>query len=77
MNEAEGVRDLGQEMMDELVRLRQNRRIGQKVVARAIGVSQGRISQLESQKGRITLDAFISYARAIAADISIVTIDEF
>jgi predicted XRE-type DNA-binding protein len=59
-------------LMNELVRLRKKQKIGQEPVARAIGISQGRVSQMESLKGGLTLDAVVNYAKAIGAEIVIV-----
>lgn len=59
-------------LMTELVRIRKKRKIGQEPVAKAIGISQGRLSQIENLKGgSMTLDAFIVYARTIGAEVTV------
>ena len=58
------------ELMKELVKLRKQRNIGQKPIAEAIGVTQGRISQMEnSNSGNLTMEAVLVYARTIGAVI--------
>lgn len=59
-------------LMSELVRLRKKRGIGQGSVASAIGISQGRLSQIENQRGGVTLESVLMYARVIGADIVVV-----
>jgi len=59
-------------LMTELVALRKKRKIGQKGIADAIGISQGRVSQMENLKGGVTLDAVLMYAQAIGANIIVV-----
>jgi predicted XRE-type DNA-binding protein len=59
--------------MTELVRLRKKRKIGQEPIAKAIGITQGRVSQMENLKGgHMTLDAFLLYAQTIGAEIVLV-----
>jgi len=57
-------------LMDELVRFRKKRKIGQEPIAKAIGVTQGRISQMENVKGgSLTMEAVLLYAKTIGAEI--------
>ena len=58
--------------MAELVRLRKKRKISQRPVAEAIGISQARVSQMENSVGGITLETVMSYAQAIGANIVVV-----
>ena len=70
--EAAELRDLEENLMKELVRLRKKRKIAQQPIAEAIGVSQVRVSQMENLKGGVTLESVLSYARAIGANIVVV-----
>ena len=59
-------------LMDELVRFRKKRKIGQEPIAKAMGVSQARISQMENLKsGTVTLEGVLLYAKSIGAEIHI------
>jgi len=61
---------LTRELMKELVKLRKQRKIGQKPIAQAVGVTQGRISQMENfQGGNLTMEAVLVYAKTIGAVI--------
>ena len=62
-------------LMKELVKLRKKRKIGQEPIAQAIGITQGRVSQMESLKTGASLEAVMLYARAIGADIVVVPAD--
>ena len=62
-------------LMRELVKLRKKRKIGQEPIAQAIGITQGRVSQMESLKTGASLEAVMLYARAIGADIVVVPAD--
>jgi predicted XRE-type DNA-binding protein len=62
-------------LMRELVKLRKKRKIGQEPIAQAIGITQGRVSQMESLKSGASLEAVLLYARAIGADIVVVPTD--
>jgi len=64
--------DIGEALMKELVRLRKRQKIGQEPIAKAIGVSQGRVSQMEHLRGGVTLESVLIYARAIGANIVVV-----
>ena len=70
--EAEAAQEALEEMMRELVRLRKKRGLSQKPIAKAIGVSQVRVSQMETNKGGVTLQSVLVYARAIGAQIVVV-----
>jgi DNA-binding XRE family transcriptional regulator len=62
--------ELSRALVSEMVRLRKKRKIGQEPLAKVIGVSQGRLSQIENFKGGpMTLDAFLLYAQSIGAEI--------
>lgn len=62
-----------QALMTELVRLRKKRKIGQEPIAKAIGLTQSRVSQLENLKGgSITLEAFLLYAKTIGVEVVMV-----
>ena len=64
---------LTRELMKELVKLRKKRKIGQKPIADAIGVTQGRISQMEnSDTGKLTMESVLVYAKTIGAVIVVV-----
>ena len=65
-------REIEESLMRELVRLRKKRKIGQEPIAKAIGVSQVRVSQMENLKGGVTLESVLIYARAIGANIVVV-----
>lgn len=56
-------------LMEELVRLRKKRKIGQQPIADSMGISQARVSQMENLKGGLALEAVMGYARAIGAKI--------
>jgi len=62
-------------LMMELVKLRKKRKIGQEPIAQAIGITQGRVSQIESLKTGASLEAVLLYARAIGANIVVVPTD--
>lgn len=61
-------------LMADLVRLRKTRRIGQEPLAKAIGLSQARVSQMENLNGAVTLATLLRYARSIGPEI-IVSVD--
>jgi transcriptional regulator with XRE-family HTH domain len=67
-----GGRGVSEAIIGELVKLRKKRKIGQEPIAKAIGITQGRVSQMENMKGGISLDAVLAYARAIGAEILVV-----
>ena len=56
-------------LIAELVKLRKSRKFNQEEVARAIGVTQGSVSQMESLKTDMSVETALRYARAIGADI--------
>lgn len=59
-------------LMDELVRFRKKRKIGQEPIAEAMGVTQSRISQMENLKsGSLTMEGVLLYAKTIGAEIHI------
>jgi len=64
------------DLMNELVRIRKKRKIGQEPIAKAIGITQGRVSQLENLKGNMTLEALLLYAQTIGAEIVVVPIKD-
>ncbi|MDR3692913.1 MAG: helix-turn-helix transcriptional regulator [Fimbriimonas sp.] len=68
---AEGERLASEDLLAKLVQLRKERKIGQISVARAIGVTQGRLSQIESLKTGVSLEAVYQYARAIGSNLTI------
>lgn len=72
ISEAEAAQEALEAMMRELVRLRKKRGLSQKPIAKAIGVSQVRVSQMEASKGGVTLQSVLVYARAIGAQIVVV-----
>jgi transcriptional regulator with XRE-family HTH domain len=72
LTDAAEARDIEDSLMRELVRLRKKRKIGQEPIAKAIGVSQVRVSQMENLKGGVTLESVLIYARAIGANIVVV-----
>lgn len=61
-----------EQLMAELVKLRRKRKIGQEPIAKAIGITQARVSQMENQKSGLTLEAVIIYAREVGANLVIV-----
>ena len=61
--------------MAELVKLRKKRKIGQEPIAKAIGITQSTVSQMENLKISASLDAILLYARAIGANIIVVPPD--
>jgi predicted XRE-type DNA-binding protein len=61
-----------EQIMAELVKLRRRRKIGQEPIAKAIGITQARVSQMENLKGGLTLEAVTMYARAVGANIVVV-----
>jgi len=59
-------------LMDELVRFRKKRKIGQEPIAKAMGVTQARISQMENLKsGTLSMEGVLLYAKSIGAEITI------
>lgn len=59
-------------LMDELVRFRKKRKIGQEPIAKAMGVTQARISQMENLKsGSLSMEGVLLYAKTIGAEIRI------
>jgi predicted XRE-type DNA-binding protein len=62
-------------IMAELVKLRKKRKIGQEPIAKAIGITQSTVSQMENLKISASLDAVLLYARAIGANIIVVPPD--
>ena len=58
-------------MMAELVKLRKKRKIGQAPIAKAIGMTQAGISQIENLKRNVSLESVMIYAQAIGAKITI------
>lgn len=61
---------IGRALMTELVRLRKKRKISQEPLAKAIGITQSRLSQIENLKGGpMSMDAFLLYAQTIGAEI--------
>lgn len=70
--EETGESQLTRALMAELVRFRKKRKIGQEPIAKAIGVTQGRISQMENlRSGNLTLEAVLLYAQTIGAEIMV------
>jgi len=64
-------------LMKELVRLRKRKKIAQEPLAKAIGLTQGRLSQIEHSKGgSMSLEAFILYAKTIGAQVVLQPDDE-
>jgi len=60
-------------LVSELVRLRKKRKIGQEGIAKAIGVTQSRISQFENMKGNgMTLETFLLYAQTMGVKVVMV-----
>ena len=68
----EEAQEIVENLMAELVKLRKKRGIGQQPVAKAIGVSQARVSQIENQKGAVNMESVLMYARAIGANLVVV-----
>ena len=61
-------------LMTELVKLRKKKKIGQEPIAKAIGITQGRVSQMENLKGgHMTMEAVLLYAKTIGAEIVVVS----
>ena len=58
-------------IIKQLVDLRKRRRIDQMGVARAIGMSQGMVSKMETMKTRTSLEEALLYANAIGANITV------
>lgn len=57
-------------LMSELVKLRKRKKIAQEPLAKAIGISQSRLSQIENLKGgSMTLDVFILYAQSLGTEV--------
>ncbi len=67
----EPARPQSEMLIAELVKLRKKRKIGQQQVADVIGITQGRLSQIESKKSGVSLEAVVLYARAVGAEIAI------
>lgn len=63
---------ISRNLMAELVKLRKKRKIGQQPIADALGVTQGRVSQLENLNGTMSIEAVLIYAKAIGAEILVV-----
>lgn len=61
-----------EQLMAELVKLRRRRKIGQEPIARAIGITQARVSQMENLKGALNLEAVMIYAREVGANLVVV-----
>jgi len=58
------------ELMKELIRLRKRQGVGQEPLAKAIGISQSRLSQIENLKGGpMSLDVFLAYAQMMGAEV--------
>lgn len=58
------------ELMNELIRLRKRQGVGQEPLAKAIGISQSRLSQIENLKGgSMSLDVFLQYAQMMGAEV--------
>lgn len=62
---------MSQAIMSELVKLRKKRKIGQAPIAKAIGISQAGVSQIENLKRNVSLESILIYAKAIGAKITI------
>jgi|GEM_PF-5190282 len=56
-------------LMAELIKMRKRRRIRQDDIAQALGITQGRISQVEKQPGEVRLALILGYARAINVEL--------
>jgi transcriptional regulator with XRE-family HTH domain len=67
---------MSQAIMVELVKLRKKRKIGQAPIAKAIGMSQAGVSQIENLKRGVSLESVLIYAKAIGAKITIESEDE-
>jgi len=64
-------------LMKELVRLRKRKKIAQEPLAKSMGLTQGRLSQIEHLKGgSMSLEAFIRYAHTIGAEVILQPSDE-
>ena len=61
-----------EQLMTELVKLRRKRKIGQEPIAKAIGITQARVSQMENLKGALNLEAVMIYAREVGANIVVI-----
>jgi transcriptional regulator with XRE-family HTH domain len=65
-------RQLSEKLMQELVRLRKQRKISQEPVAKALGLTQSAVSYIENLKAGASLEAALLYARAIGVEIVVV-----
>jgi len=61
-----------EQIMAELVKLRRKNKMGQEPIAKALGVTQARVSQMENLRGALHLDAVAIYARAVGANLVVV-----
>ncbi|MDR3692912.1 MAG: helix-turn-helix transcriptional regulator [Fimbriimonas sp.] len=59
-------------IMTELVRLRKRRKLSQEPIARALGVTQGTVSQIENMKTVASLEEVMLYAQAVDAKIVVI-----
>ncbi len=66
------MREMEQSLMKALVKLRKKQKMSQEPIAKATGLSQARVSQMENLNGGVTLEALITYASVIGAKIVIV-----
>ena len=59
------------EIVEKLIRLRRRQDILQSTVARALGVTQARISQIERLRGPIPLGLVAAYAKLLGAKLTL------
>jgi len=57
-------------LMVELIKARKRKRIRQDDVARALGITQGRVSQVEKQPGEVRLGLILAYARFMNMELT-------
>jgi len=63
-----------QKLMQLLVKIRQGSKISQAALAKKVGVSQGRIAQIESGIGtsKVSFDVLLNLLRALGYDFKVV-----
>jgi len=63
---------MSEALMTELVKLRKKLKMGQAPIAKAIGMTQSRVSQMENLRSNVNLETVLIYAKTVGAKIVVI-----